>query len=311
LAARTTLARLISRIEAAEPGVDAAVAALPDAHPDSWVLGVTGPPGAGKSTLINAMVTVLRGGGQRVAVLAVDPSSPCTGGAVLGDRIRMSQHLGDDGVYIRSLASRGHIGGLATAVPLASRALLGFGFGRVLIETIGVGQAEVDVARYADTTILLSAPGLGDSIQAIKAGVLEVADILVVTKADRDGAPELARDLTAAVRLGRTPADAWRTPVLCTQADTGAGVTELVAEIERHRAFLVSSGQLERRRAERRLAEWRVACRLLLEQQLAAGLAGAVGRDLAERVAGGEVAPAAAAAARYDHLRQVDPRLPL
>jgi len=311
LASRTALARLISRIEAAEPGVDAAVAALPDAQQDSWVLGITGPPGAGKSTLINAMVTELRGCGHRVAVLAVDPSSPCTGGAVLGDRIRMSQHLGDDGVYIRSLASRGHIGGLATAVPLASRALLGSGFSRVLIETIGVGQAEVDVAQYADSTILLSAPGLGDSIQAIKAGVLEVADILVVTKADRDGAAELARDLTAVVRLGHTAAGAWRTPVLSTRADTGDGLTELVAEIERHRAFLTSSGQVERRRAERRLAEWRAACRLLLERELADGLAGSAGQDRANRGAAGQVAPAAAAAALYDHLRHVDSRLPL
>ena len=212
------------------------------------VVGVTGAPGVGKSTTTNALVTAYRAAGRRVGVLAVDPSSPFSGGALLGDRIRMSGHAADPEVFIRSMASRGHLGGLSWAAPQAVRVLDAAGCDVVLLETVGVGQSEVEVAGTADTTVVLLAPGMGDGIQAAKAGILEVADVLVVNKADREGADRTVRDLRHAVQMGEGSAHAgWRVPVVRTVATDGSGVDNLVAAVEQHRDWLGPDGKRSRR----------------------------------------------------------------
>jgi LAO/AO transport system kinase len=299
---RVQLARLLTRVERQEPGTDAALAELPEPEPTDWVIGVTGSPGVGKSTLVSALVTAYRAEGTRVAVLAVDPSSPFSGGALLGDRLRMTEHIGDDGVFIRSLASRGQLGGLAAAVPLAIRACLAHGYPRVIVETVGVGQGEIDVARSTDTTVLVTAPGLGDSVQASKAGVLEIADVLVVNKADHEGAKDAERDLVAMVRLGATPAGGWRVPVVLTQSTSGTGIDETMRAVEQHRSFMIEKGQVEARRASRRLDEWRSLCERQAHTRLAAEYESVAGRDLARQVADGQLTAAAAAAALTSRL---------
>ena len=214
--------------------------------------GLTGAPGVGKSTTTSALVTALRASGRRVGVLAVDPSSPFTGGALLGDRVRMQEHATDPGVFIRSMATRGHLGGLAAAAPQAVRVLDAAGCDVVLIETVGVGQSEVEVAGLADTTVVLLAPGMGDAIQAAKAGILEIGDVYCVNKADRDGADVTVRELRTMLAIGRNVegADApeWRPPIVKTVASRGEGIDELVAAIDRHRAYLVEHGELAARR---------------------------------------------------------------
>jgi LAO/AO transport system kinase len=227
------------------------------AHPHgghAYTVGVTGAPGGGKSTLVNALVTVVRKAGDPVAVLAIDPSSPFTGGAILGDRVRMSEHALDGDVFIRSMASRGHLGGLALATPQAVRLLDASGVPWVLLETVGVGQVEVEVAGAADTTLVVVNPGWGDAVQASKAGLLEVADVFVVNKADREGAADTRRDLEVMLDLGDRPPDAWRPPVLEAVATTGGGVEEVWAAVQRHKTHLEATGGLAERR-ERRLVE--------------------------------------------------------
>lgn len=223
------------------------------------VVGLTGAPGVGKSTTTSSLVTRLRASGRRVGVLAVDPSSPFTGGALLGDRVRMQEHATDPGVFIRSMATRGHLGGLAAAAPQAVRVLDAAGCDVVLIETVGVGQSEVEVAGLADTTVVLLAPGMGDAIQAAKAGILEIGHVYCVNKADRDGADVTARELRTMLAIGRNVegADApeWRPPILKTVASRGEGIDELLIEIDRHRAFLVEHDELEGRRRRRARAE--------------------------------------------------------
>ncbi|MGH8825925.1 MAG: methylmalonyl Co-A mutase-associated GTPase MeaB, partial [Jiangellaceae bacterium] len=202
------VARLISLVEDASPALREVMAALVPHAGRAAVVGVTGSPGVGKSTVTSALVAAFRAAGRRVGVLAVDPSSPFSGGALLGDRVRMQEHATDPGVYIRSMATRGHLGGLAWATPQALRVLDAAGCAIVLIETVGVGQSEVDVAALADTTLVLLAPGMGDGIQAAKAGILEVGDVFVVNKSDRDGADQVVRDLRGAIRLAeRAPGD--------------------------------------------------------------------------------------------------------
>jgi len=216
------------------------------------VVGLTGSPGVGKSTSTSALVSAYRRRGMRVGVLAVDPSSPFSGGALLGDRVRMQEHATDDGVFIRSMASRGHLGGLSWATPQALRVLSAAGCDVVLVETVGVGQAEVEIASLADTTLVLLAPGMGDGIQAAKAGILEVADVFVVNKADRDGADTVVRDLRYMLSLGdRRTDEGWRVPILRTVASKGEGADEVVDAIEAHGAYLESSGRLEARRVKR------------------------------------------------------------
>jgi LAO/AO transport system kinase len=248
--------RLVSLVEDAHPALREVMAALAPHTGRAAVLGLTGAPGVGKSTTTTALVGALRRDGRRVGVLAVDPTSPFSGGALLGDRVRMQEHATDPGVFIRSMATRGHLGGLARATPQAVRVLEAAGCDVVLVETVGVGQSEVEVAALADTTVVLLAPGMGDGIQAAKAGILEVGDVFVVNKADREGADATARDISQMLGLGapRRPGD-WRPPVVKTVAATGAGIDELAQAIARHQDWLRSTGQLEHRRARRAAGE--------------------------------------------------------
>jgi len=252
-----SVARLISLVENDSPALREVAAALAPHTGRARVVGLTGSPGVGKSTTTSMLVRALRGQGQRVGVLAVDPSSPFSGGALLGDRVRMQDHATDAGVFIRSMASRGHLGGLATATPQAVRVLDAAGCDVVLVETVGVGQAEVEVASTADTTLVLLAPGMGDGIQAAKAGILEIADVLVVNKADRDGAQQTVRDLKAMLALGGRHSEpgAWRPPIVSTVASRGRGVDELLAALAKHAGWLERSGEGARRRVARAAAE--------------------------------------------------------
>ncbi len=245
------VARLISLVEDASPALREVMAGLAPYTGNAQIVGITGPPGVGKSTSTNALVKALRASGKRVGVLAVDPSSPFSGGALLGDRVRMQDHALDKEVYIRSMASRGHLGGLAWSTPQALRVLDAAGCDVVLIETVGVGQSEVEIAGLADTTLVLTAPGMGDGIQAAKAGILEIGDLFVVNKADRDGAEQVRRDLRNMIALADRSEESWKPPIVLTVAQTGQGVDEVVENIDEHRAWLESSGELERRRVRR------------------------------------------------------------
>ena len=245
------MARLVSMVEDRSPQLREVMAALVPHAGHAQVVGITGSPGVGKSTTVAALVTALRARDERVAVLAVDPSSPFSGGALLGDRVRMQQHALDPGVFIRSMATRGHLGGLAVAAPQTIRVLDAAGFDTVLVETVGVGQSEVDVAGQVDATLVLLAPGMGDGIQAAKAGILEIGDLYVVNKADRDGADQVRRDLRSMLALAQTPEGGWKPPIVKTVAQKGEGLDEVVNEIEHHRAWLESSGELARRRTRR------------------------------------------------------------
>jgi LAO/AO transport system kinase len=217
----------------------------------AYTVGLTGAPGAGKSTLTTRVVSVRRAAGDDVAVLAVDPTSPFTGGAILGDRVRMQDHALDSGVYIRSMATRGHLGGLALATPEAVRVLDAVGFDWVLVETVGVGQVEVEIAGAADTTVVVVNPGWGDAVQAAKAGLLEIADVFVVNKADRPGAADARRDLEHMLELASLPDESWRPPVVLAVATSDEGTEDVVAAIEGHRDWLCTDGRLERKRSQR------------------------------------------------------------
>jgi LAO/AO transport system ATPase len=251
------VARLISLVENDSPRLREIAAALAPHSGGAQVVGMTGSPGVGKSTSTSALVTALRDDDKRVGVLAVDPSSPFSGGALLGDRVRMQDHATDDGVFIRSMAARGHLGGLSAAVPQALRVLDAAGCDIVLVETVGVGQAEVEIASLADTTAVLLAPGMGDGIQAAKAGILEIADVFVVNKADRDGADQVARDLRYMQSLGGRHSEpgAWRPPIVKTVAVRAEGVDDLLAALAKHRDWLARSGEFRRRRHARAAAE--------------------------------------------------------
>jgi LAO/AO transport system kinase len=281
---RLALSRLLTQVENDTPEGRAALDRLYALTGKAHRIGVTGSPGTGKSSLVNKLARTLRapvsGMPRRVAVVAVDPSSPFTGGAVLGDRVRMRELAGDSGVFIRSMASRGALGGLAAATAAVVQVFDAVGYDAILIETVGAGQAEVDIARLAHTTLVVEAPGLGDEIQSIKAGILEIADILVVNKADRPGADQAQRILKAMLDLANpsdalyhhprctipdapfaVPEDAlpavdesaprWLPPVLPTVAATGAGVSELLGEIDRHAAYLRQTGEWRRREVDR------------------------------------------------------------
>ena len=218
---------------------------------NAQVVGLTGSPGVGKSTSTSALVGALRKADKRVGVLAVDPSSPFSGGALLGDRVRMQDHALDRDVYIRSMASRGHLGGLSWTTPQALRVLDAAGCDVILVETVGVGQSEVEIAGLADTTMVLIAPGMGDGIQAAKAGILEIGDIYVINKADRDGADQVRRELRSMLALAERPEGAWKQPIVKTVASKGEGVEEVVEAIDQHRAWLEASGELDKRRLRR------------------------------------------------------------
>lgn len=297
------VARLISLVEDASPKLREVMAALTPYAGNARVVGLTGSPGVGKSTSTSALVTTFRRLGRRVGVLAVDPTSPFSGGALLGDRVRMQEHAADDGVYIRSMATRGHLGGLSWAAPQALRILAAAGCDVVLVETVGVGQAEVEVASLADTTVVLVAPGMGDAIQAAKAGILEIADVFVVNKADRDGADQAVHDLRHMLSLGerRQPGD-WRPPVVKTVASRGEGLDELVTALDKHASWLDGTGAGERRRTARASSEVEAIAVAALRGRMGDIHGAAALPALAERVVKGEIDPYAAADELLDEL---------
>jgi LAO/AO transport system kinase len=326
---RRALARLLTQIENAAPSAVGALAALFPHTGRAHRVGITGPPGTGKSTLVNELAKVWRRNGRPVAIVAVDPSSPFTGGAILGDRIRMRDLAGDPGVFIRSMASRGSLGGLARATGDVVNALDAAGFDVVLIETVGAGQTEVEIARTAHTTVVVEAPGLGDDVQAIKAGLLEVADVFVVNKADQPGAENTVRALRTSLDLANPAArtwrgdahhhltplpgfatpppeggaahepgvggEAWLPPIVQTVALQGAGAADVVAAIERHRDHLRASGELARR--EREILTHELETRL--RDALLAGLVARLGDGLVaaavDKILAREIDPASAA----------------
>ena len=259
------------------------------------VIGLTGAPGVGKSTVTAALVGAYRERGRRVGVLAVDPTSPFSGGALLGDRIRMAEHATDPAVFIRSMASRGHLGGLAAATPQSLRVLDAAGCEVILVETVGVGQAEVEIASLADTTLVAVAPGMGDAIQAAKAGILEIADVFVVNKADRPGAQEAVRDLRTMIAMAQYGEGGWKPPIVTTTATTGEGIGELAGRIGAHWDWLDAAGERERRRRARAREEIAALALAMLRQRMG-GLPGdSLLDDLAGRVACGDIDPYAAA----------------
>jgi len=287
---RRALARLISILEDRRDGHDAVLPLAFAAARPAHRIGVTGAPGAGKSTLTDGLIRVIREAGDPVAVLAVDPTSPFSGGAVLGDRVRMQDHVLDEGVYVRSMASRGHLGGLSAAAPKALLALEAAGFPHVIIETVGVGQDEVEVAAAADTVIVVVTPGWGDGIQAAKAGILEIGDIFVVNKADRAGAADAVAELRAMLALGGE--STWETPIVETVASKGRGVRELWGAVAAHRDHLGDAGLAEAR-GRRRRAEAQTALVEILRIR-ATAMADEQPRLMAD-VAAGEVDPWTAA----------------
>jgi len=314
---RLALSRLLSRIENDTPEGREALQTLFPRAGRAHLIGVTGAPGTGKSSLVNQLALHFRRTERRVAVIAVDPSSPFTGGAILGDRVRMRDLAGDPGVFIRSMASRGSLGGLAAATAAVALVFDAAGFDLVLIETVGAGQAEVDIARLAHTTLVIEAPGLGDDIQAIKAGILEIADILVINKADRPGVENTERALRNMLELahpvqkvfqhhgqamtlpgpGAANAPLWIPPVLRTVATEGTGLDELGAEIERHAAFLRQSGDWERREQARLENELELLVREELAARFRAGLQDGRYHAMLERVFARELSPWQAARA--------------
>lgn len=289
---RQAVAKLISLVEDGAPELGVVMESVFRHTGRAFTVGITGAPGSGKSTITEGLVSEIRGEGQKVGVLAVDPSSPFTGGALLGDRIRMQSHATDEGVFIRSMATRGHLGGLSLATPEAVRILDASGCAFVIIETVGVGQAEIDIAQAADTTIVILTPGWGDSIQAGKAGLLEIGDVFAVNKADRDGVKQTVREINQMIDFG--PHRAWRPPVVETIAPQRKGLKELWAAIKAHRESLMKEGELDRRRRERIAAEIssivgeRVKTKVVRES-------GAELQALVERVTAREIDPYAAA----------------
>ena len=300
---KRSIARLLTIVENDEPGSADVLRSL---YPDTGtarIMGITGPPGGGKSTLVSRLAAEYRKTCDRVAIVAVDPSSPFTGGAILGDRIRMRDRFLDEGVFIRSMASRGHAGGLARATMRVVNVLDALGVGLIIVETVGVGQEEVDVVRVADTVCLVTVPGLGDDIQAIKAGVLEIADVLVVNKADKPGADETARDLAQMLSLGPSvrpgpaspapgePHSRWKPPIVRTSAQDGSGVEELVRAIDEHREWARTSGELALRRAGAARQEVEALLREALVKRLEARIGSERVSDAVARVAKRELDP--------------------
>jgi LAO/AO transport system kinase len=268
---RRAVARAISAVEDGAPELEALSAGIYSSTGRASTIGLTGAPGVGKSTLAGELVRIARGLDLSAAVLAVDPSSPYTGGALLGDRVRMQEHATDPGVFIRSMATRGHLGGMALAAPEAVRILDAAGYGRIFVETVGVGQAEVEVAAATDTAVVVLAPGMGDAIQMAKAGILEVADVFVVNKSDRDGAAQVVRDLKQMLHLGA--ARDWDPPVLSAAASKREGVEEVWAAIEAHREHVASVGVLATRRRARLLSEVEALAAERFRQVVSAALA--------------------------------------
>lgn len=286
---RRSLARLLSLVERGGPEAHEAGGEAHRRGGCAYTVGLTGAPGSGKSTLTSALVRVIRSAGSVVAVLAIDPSSPFSGGAILGDRVRMQDHAMDEGVFIRSMATRGHLGGLALATPQAIRVLDASGFEWIVVETVGVGQVEVEVAGAADTTVVVVNPGWGDAVQANKAGLMEIADVFVINKADRPGADQTRRDLDHMLDLSGHRD--WRPPIVETVATEQAGVEELWDAVQEHRGHLESTGV----RGTRRSARIRDELTRIMAEKALADATSAAGSDAFE------------AAARRIERREVDP----
>ena len=290
------VARLITLVENADPALREVMASLAPHTGSAWIIGLTGSPGVGKSTTTNTLVAAFRERGKRVGVLAVDPSSPFSGGALLGDRIRLLDHALDPQVYTRSMASRGHLGGLSFATPQALRVLDAAGCDVVLLETVGVGQSEVEIAALADTTVVLLAPGMGDGIQAAKAGILEIGDVFVVNKADRDGANTTVRDLRGMISLGdRTEPNLWRPPVEKLIAERGEGRDEVMVALDKHYGWLVEHDELRKRRAARAEGEIAAIAVRTLRARMSDPRRDENLAALAEKVVAGNLDPYAAA----------------
>ena len=287
----TALARLLSFIERGGKAARQVAAVVHTVPGDAYTIGITGAPGAGKSTLTDRLIAAARQRGLdrpgRVAVLAIDPSSPFSGGAILGDRVRMQGHALDESVFIRSMATRGHLGGLSVAVPDAVRLLSAVGIPIVLVETVGVGQQEVAVAAAADTTVVIVNPGWGDAVQANKAGLLEIGDLFVINKADRSGTRETRRDLE--LMLDLTELGSWRPPIVETVATTGSGVDQLWEEVGRHRRHLIEEGLLEEIRRRRLLRELQQIIGLRLEEQIGELMGTEDGQRITGAVVSGEL----------------------
>ena len=316
---RRALARLISQVEDDDSLAAQTLAAIFARTGRARVVGVTGSPGTGKSTLVSELAKAYRGAGQTVGIVAVDPTSPFTGGAILGDRIRMRDLAGDSGVFIRSMATRGSLGGLARATADVVQILDATGYDIIFVETVGAGQSEVDIARTADTTIVVEAPGLGDEVQAIKAGILEIADVLVVNKADREGVTNTVRALQAMLDLGAAPRavshhgvsmsvdsvgrnphsaleePAWRPPIVQTVALESKGIEQVIEAIAHHQAYLAASGEAQMRFRKRIKSELEAILRETLLRQLMAGLSPSDLDRMVERIAARELDPYTAA----------------
>jgi LAO/AO transport system kinase len=293
---KRALARAITLIESDDPAGWELVREVYPRTGKARIVGFTGPPGVGKSTLIGALTTELRKADRQVAVLSIDPSSPFTSGALLGDRIRLSDHFLDPGVFIRSMASRGALGGLSEAALQVALAMDAAGKDDVLIETVGVGQAEIDIVDHADTIVLALMPGSGDSIQALKAGVMEIPDIIVVNKADHPMTETMVREVRGVLALSHDP-EGWRVPILKTEAARGEGVEELAAKIDEHRAQIESEGTLEERRARNLRSEVIGIAGSRMRRKLEATAAADSGtQELLDRVVRRELDPASAAA---------------
>jgi LAO/AO transport system kinase len=288
------LARALSLVEDETPEGAALIAALYPATGNAWTVGVTGPPGAGKSTLVDHLARALRARGATVGILAVDPTSPFTGGAILGDRVRMQSHAGDPGVFIRSMATRGHLGGLARATADAALVLDAAGRDYVIIETVGVGQDEIDIVRLADVSVVTLVPGTGDDVQALKAGIMEIADVFVVNKVDREGADRLVSSIEAMLALETVPAGGWVIPVLRTEATRGVGVAELLGAIDRFQAS--SPSVIAGRRAARSRFQLNDQLTGVFLQRVASMVTAAELDTVAERIAARAIDPRTAAA---------------
>jgi GTPase len=290
-----SLARLVSLAEEGAPALRAVMRAVAPHVGRARVVGLTGSPGVGKSTVTGALVRCYRAAGLRVGVLAVDPTSPFSGGALLGDRVRMSEHATDVGVFIRSMASRGHLGGLSRSAPQALRILEAAGFDMICVETVGVGQAEVEIASLADSTLVIMAPGMGDSIQTAKAGILEIADLFVVNKADRPGSHDVVKDLRMMLALAPYDPAAWKPPIVSASAATGEGIDDLVAGLDKHWRWLGESGELDRRRVARAREEISAIAVASIRARIGALPGESRLDELSELVADGKLDPYSAA----------------